>query len=86
MTDAHRRMEARVGTASAQRLITTIEGSRSAVAPRYNPDDPLLTAREAAAERRQGLATFYRDVAAGRVPTALLCSAKKSSLATNCLH
>lgn len=39
-------------------------------APGYIPDDPLLTAREAAAERRQGLSTFWRDVAAGRVPPA----------------
>ena len=45
-------------------------GSRSALAPQYIPDDPLLTAREAAAERRQGLSTFWRDVAAGRVPPA----------------
>jgi predicted DNA-binding transcriptional regulator AlpA len=33
-------------------------------------DDPLLTAREAAAERRQGLSTFWRDVRAGLVPAA----------------
>jgi predicted DNA-binding transcriptional regulator AlpA len=36
----------------------------------YVPDDPLLTAREAAAERRQGLSTFWRDVRAGVVPAA----------------
>ena len=30
--------------------------------------DPLLTAREAAAFRRQGLSTFWRDVKEGRVP------------------
>lgn len=29
--------------------------------------DPLLTAREAAAYRRQGLSTFWRDVKDGRV-------------------
>jgi len=48
----------------------SIASARPAAAPRYIPDDPLLTAREAAAERRQGLSTFWRDVAAGRVPPA----------------
>ena len=38
--------------------------------PAYIPDDPLLTAREAAAERGQALSTFWRDVRAGRVPPA----------------
>jgi hypothetical protein len=33
----------------------------------YVVDDPLLNAREAAAERGQALSTFLRDVAAGRV-------------------
>lgn len=32
------------------------------------PRDPLLTAREAALERGQGLSTFWRDVKRGRVP------------------
>jgi predicted DNA-binding transcriptional regulator AlpA len=41
---------------------------------RYVPDDPLLTAREAAAERGQALSTFWRDVAAGRVPPAYYVS------------
>lgn len=36
--------------------------------PTYQPTDPLLTAREAAAERRQGVSTFWRDVRKGRVP------------------
>lgn len=36
----------------------------------YLPDDLLLTAAEAAAERGQGLSTFWRDVRAGRVPPA----------------
>jgi predicted DNA-binding transcriptional regulator AlpA len=36
----------------------------------YVPDDPLLTAAEAAAERGQALSTFWRDVRAGRVPPA----------------
>ena len=34
------------------------------------PTDPLLTAREAAAERRQAISTFWRDVKEGRVPPA----------------
>ena len=34
----------------------------------YVPDDPLLSAQEAAAERGQAVSTFWRDVAAGRVP------------------
>lgn len=38
--------------------------------PAYIPDDPLLTAREAAAERGQAISTFWRDVSAGRVPPA----------------
>lgn len=38
--------------------------------PEYVPDDPLLSAREAASERRQGLSTFWRDVRAGNVPPA----------------
>jgi predicted DNA-binding transcriptional regulator AlpA len=42
--------------------------------PVYLPDDPLLTATEAAAERGQGLSTFWRDVAAGRVPLAYYVS------------
>jgi predicted DNA-binding transcriptional regulator AlpA len=42
--------------------------------PAYIPDDPLLTAKESAAERRQGLSTFWRDVAAGRVPPAIYVS------------
>lgn len=40
----------------------------------YVPDDPLLTAAEAAAERGQALSTFWRDVAAGRVPAAYYVS------------
>lgn len=42
--------------------------------PAYIPDDPLLTAAEAAAERGQALSTFWRDVAAGRVPAAYYVS------------
>lgn len=36
--------------------------------PAFLSDDALLTAREAAAYRRQGVSTFWRDVRAGRVP------------------
>lgn len=39
-------------------------------------DDPLLTAREAAAYRRQGLSTFWRDVRAGTVPKAIYITPK----------
>ena len=42
--------------------------------PEYIPADPLLTAAEAAAERGQALSTFWRDVAAGRVPAAFYVS------------
>lgn len=35
------------------------------------PDDPLLTPREAAAERGQALSTFWRDVKRGLVPPAI---------------
>ena len=38
--------------------------------------DPLLTAREAAAFRRQGLSTFWRDVKEGRVPPPVRISPK----------
>jgi predicted DNA-binding transcriptional regulator AlpA len=40
----------------------------------YIPSDPLLTAREAAAERSQSLSTFWRDVRAGRLPPAIYVS------------
>lgn len=35
--------------------------------PSFVGGDPLLTAREAAAYRRQGLSTFWRDVRDGTV-------------------
>lgn len=49
-------------------------GKRARRKPSYVPDDPLLTAAEAAAERGQALSTFWRDVAAGRVPVAYYVS------------
>jgi predicted DNA-binding transcriptional regulator AlpA len=36
--------------------------------PVYMPHDPLLDAREAAAERGTALSTFWRDVKAGTAP------------------
>lgn len=36
--------------------------------PDYQPSDPLLSAREAAAERGQAKSTFWRDVTAGAAP------------------
>jgi predicted DNA-binding transcriptional regulator AlpA len=47
---------------------------RSRRKPEYVPNDPLLTAAEAAAERGQAISTFWRDVAAGRVPAAYYVS------------
>ena len=51
-------------------------GRRPRRKPEYIPADPLLTAAEAAAERGQALSTFWRDVAAGRVPTAFYVSSR----------
>jgi hypothetical protein len=36
----------------------------------YVPDDPLLSAAEAAAERGQAISTFWRDYREGRIPPA----------------
>ena len=47
---------------------TAPKGKRARRKPVYVPDDPLLTAAEAAVERGQGLSTFWRDVRAGLVP------------------
>ena len=38
--------------------------------------DPLLTAKEAAAYRRQGVSTLWRDVKEGRVPPPIRISPK----------
>src|SRR3712207_2078965 len=46
--------------------------------PDYVPEDPLLAASEAAAERRQALSSFWRDVKAGRVPAAIYVSPRCS--------
>ena len=37
--------------------------------PEYVLTDPLITANEAAAERGQGVSTFWRDVKSGVVPS-----------------
>ena len=37
--------------------------------PEYMLTDPLITAKEAAAERGQGVSTFWRDVKNGLVPS-----------------
>jgi|GEM_PF-1666380 predicted DNA-binding transcriptional regulator AlpA len=52
----------------------TLGNTRIRRKPKYVPDDPLLSAAEAAAERGQALSTFWRDVAAGRVPAAYYVS------------
>jgi predicted DNA-binding transcriptional regulator AlpA len=53
---------------------TTTDDRRVRRKPEYVPDDPLLTAAESAAERGQAVSTFWRDVAAGRVPPAYYVS------------
>ena len=42
--------------------------TRKSRRPEYVPSDPLITASEAAAERGQGVSTFWRDVRNGIVP------------------
>lgn len=42
--------------------------ARNRVKASYIPDDPLLTAAEAASERGQALSTFWRDMKAGKIP------------------
>jgi len=53
---------------------TARDGKRERRKPTYVPDDPLLTAAEAAIERRQALSTFWRDVADEVVPSAYYIS------------
>lgn len=52
----------------------SVDNRRLRRKPAYVPDDPLLMAAEAAAERGQALSTFWRDVRAGRVPAAYYVS------------
>jgi len=42
----------------------------------YQPDDPLLSPREAAAERGQAISTFWRDVKRGMLPPAIYVNPK----------
>jgi predicted DNA-binding transcriptional regulator AlpA len=44
--------------------------------PDYVPDDPLLDARESAAETGRGVSTFWRDVRNGRLPPAYYITPK----------
>jgi predicted DNA-binding transcriptional regulator AlpA len=46
----------------------TSQPAASLSRPSYTPADPLLTAREAAAETGRALSTFYRDLKAGTLP------------------
>lgn len=48
--------------------LTAHKRTRRDPAPDYQPEDPMLTAREGAAELRLGLSTFWRDVKVGRLP------------------
>lgn len=41
---------------------------RNSKRPDYKPSDPLLNSIESAAERGQGVSTFWRDVKIGRAP------------------
>jgi predicted DNA-binding transcriptional regulator AlpA len=55
---------------------TTPPSKPPTVRPPLSGFDPLLTAREAAAYRRQGLSTFWRDVRAGTVPAPVRITPK----------
>jgi predicted DNA-binding transcriptional regulator AlpA len=48
--------------------LTQAKGGRPRRKPAYIPDDPLLDARESAAETGRALSTFWRDVRTGRLP------------------
>jgi predicted DNA-binding transcriptional regulator AlpA len=43
--------------------------TRESRRPAYVPSDPLINANESAAERGQGVSTFWRDVKNGLVPS-----------------
>jgi len=51
-------------------------GAHARRKPAYVPDDPLLTAGEAATETGRALSTFWRDVRTGRVPPAYYVTPK----------
>jgi len=44
--------------------------------PEFLTSDALLTAREGAAYRRQGLSTFWRDVRVGTIPPPIYVTPK----------
>lgn len=50
--------------------LTTHITKRSRCKPDYQPDDPLLAAKEAAIETGRALSTFWRDLRAGKLPPA----------------
>lgn len=55
---------------------TSAASRRNRSRPKYVPDDPLLDARESAAESGRGLSTFWRDVRNGRLPAAYYVTPK----------
>ena len=55
-------------TVSAANSASLGKRQRRNPVPEYRPDDPLLTARQAAAETGKGLSTLWRDVRAGLLP------------------
>jgi predicted DNA-binding transcriptional regulator AlpA len=50
-------------------LIANQKKTRESRRPKYVLSDPLITVKEAAAERGQGVSTFWRDVKNGGVPS-----------------
>ena len=62
---------------NSQTAVRPVEPMRKAGGASYIPNDPLLTAREAAAERRQAVSTFWRDVSLGRVPPAIYVTERR---------
>jgi predicted DNA-binding transcriptional regulator AlpA len=49
---------------------------RSVPKPAYRPDNPLLTADEAAAEAGVAKSTWWREVKTGRMPAPIYVTAK----------
>ena len=56
--------------------LTATKSKRDRCKVIYAPDDPLLSPKEAAAERGQALSGFWRAVREGRVPPAIYVSPK----------
>jgi len=57
---------------TSQGLAQVGDRRRQRASRSYTPADPLLTAREAAAETGRALSTFYRDLRAGLLPQPCL--------------